>query len=129
MCMSPLSLCNCTIYLVECPALWGERERTPPVVLNVVTNTYRWSSSITSKKSRRDKIGITRHIVMHQVLYNVHVTLFESNCTIYSIMICLVILILSLLLFIQSLYSLSKLLIYLSLVLFLLLLVIIILLS
>ena len=27
-------------------------------------------------KSRRDKIGITRHIVMHQVLYNVHVTLF-----------------------------------------------------
>ena len=27
-------------------------------------------------KSRRDKIGITRHIMMHQVLYNVHVTLF-----------------------------------------------------
>ena len=23
-------------------------------------------------KSRRDKIGITRHIMMHQVLYNVH---------------------------------------------------------
>ena len=55
-------------------------------------------------KSRRDKIRITRHIMMHQVLYNVHVTL--GNCTIYStwcIMICLVILILSLLLFIQSL--------------------------
>ena len=29
-----------------------------------------------SIKSRRDKIGITRHIMMHQVLYNVHVTLF-----------------------------------------------------
>ena len=27
-------------------------------------------------KSRRDKIGITRHIMMHQVLYIVHVTLF-----------------------------------------------------
>ena len=27
-------------------------------------------------KSGRDKIGITRHIMMHQVLYNVHVTLF-----------------------------------------------------
>ena len=27
-------------------------------------------------KSRRDKIGITRHIMMHQVLYNVQVTLF-----------------------------------------------------
>ena len=27
-------------------------------------------------KSRRDKIGITGHIMMHQVLYNVHVTLF-----------------------------------------------------
>ena len=27
-------------------------------------------------KSRRDKIGITRHIIRHQVLYNVHVTLF-----------------------------------------------------
>ena len=27
-------------------------------------------------KSRRDKIGITRHIMMHQVLYNGHVTLF-----------------------------------------------------
>ena len=27
-------------------------------------------------KSRRDKIGITRHIMTHQVLYIVHVTLF-----------------------------------------------------
>ena len=27
-------------------------------------------------KGRRDKIGITRNIMMHQVLYNVHVTLF-----------------------------------------------------
>ena len=27
-------------------------------------------------ESRRDKIRITRHIMMHQVLYNVHVTLF-----------------------------------------------------
>ena len=27
-------------------------------------------------ESRRDKIGITRHIIMHQVLYIVHVTLF-----------------------------------------------------
>ena len=27
-------------------------------------------------KSKRDKIGITRHIMLHQVLYNVHVTLF-----------------------------------------------------
>ena len=27
-------------------------------------------------KSRRDKIGITRHIMMQQLLYNVHVTLF-----------------------------------------------------
>ena len=27
-------------------------------------------------KSRRDMIRITRHIMMHQVLYNVHVTLF-----------------------------------------------------
>ena len=27
-------------------------------------------------KSRRDKVGITRYIIMHQVLYNVHVTLF-----------------------------------------------------
>ena len=27
-------------------------------------------------KSRRDKIRITRHIMMHQELYNVHVTLF-----------------------------------------------------
>ena len=27
-------------------------------------------------KSRRDKIRITKHIMMHQVLYNVHVTLF-----------------------------------------------------
>ena len=27
-------------------------------------------------KRKRDKIGITRHIMMHQVLYNVHVTLF-----------------------------------------------------
>ena len=27
-------------------------------------------------KSRRDNIRITRHIMMHQVLYNVHVTLF-----------------------------------------------------
>ena len=26
--------------------------------------------------SARDKIGITSHIMMHQVLYNVHVTLF-----------------------------------------------------
>ena len=27
-------------------------------------------------KSRRDKIGITGHIMVYQVLYNVHVTLF-----------------------------------------------------
>ena len=27
-------------------------------------------------KSRRDTIRITRHVMMHQVLYNVHVTLF-----------------------------------------------------
>ena len=27
-------------------------------------------------KSRSDKIGITWHIMMHQVLYNVHVTVF-----------------------------------------------------
>ena len=27
-------------------------------------------------KSRRNKVGITRYIIMHQVLYNVHVTLF-----------------------------------------------------
>ena len=27
-------------------------------------------------KNRRDKIRITRHIMMHQVLYDVHVTLF-----------------------------------------------------
>ena len=55
-------------------------------------------------KSRRDKIGITRHIMMHQVLYNVSPSSL-GNCTIYStwwIMICLVIPILSLLLFIQS---------------------------
>ena len=26
--------------------------------------------------SRRDKIRITRHVIMHQGLYNVHVTLF-----------------------------------------------------
>ena len=32
--------------LVECPVLWGERERTPRVVLNVVTSTYLWRSSI-----------------------------------------------------------------------------------
>ena len=25
----------------------GERERTPPIVLNVVTSTYRWSSHVT----------------------------------------------------------------------------------
>ena len=30
-------------------------------------------------KSRGDKIGITRHIMMHQVLYNVHVTLFVGQ--------------------------------------------------
>ena len=60
-------------------------------------------------KSRRDKIGITRHIMMHQVCMSPSSL---GNCTIYStwcIMICLVIPILSLLLFIQSLYSLSKL--------------------
>ena len=34
-------------------------------------------------KSRRDKIKITRHIVMHQVLYNVHVTSLLGNCTIH----------------------------------------------
>ena len=64
-------------------------------------------------KSRRDKIRITRHIMMHQVLYIVHVAQLQRvTCTLYStwcIMICLVILILSLLLLIQSLYSLSKL--------------------
>ena len=56
-------------------------------------------------KSRRDKIRITSHIMMHQVLYIVQK---RVTCTLYStwcIMICLVILILSLLLFIQSLYS------------------------
>ena len=30
-------------------------------------------------KSRRDKIRITRHIMMHKVLYNVHVTLFVGQ--------------------------------------------------
>ena len=30
-------------------------------------------------KSRSDKIRITRHIMMHQVLYNVHVTLFVGQ--------------------------------------------------
>ena len=30
-------------------------------------------------KSRRDKIRITRHIMMHQVLNNVHVTLFVGQ--------------------------------------------------
>ena len=34
-------------------------------------------------KSRRDKIRITRHIMMHQVLYNVHVTLFGQLHNIY----------------------------------------------
>ena len=27
-------------------------------------------------ESKRDKVGITRHIMIHQVLYNAHVTLF-----------------------------------------------------
>ena len=64
-------------------------------------------------KSRRDKIRITRHIMMHQVLYTVQLPNEEGDMHIIEhlcIMICLVILILSLLLFI---YSLSKLHIYL----------------
>ena len=61
-------------------------------------------------KSRRDKIGITRHIMMHQVLYIVQLPNEEGDMhSTWCIMICLVIPILSLLLFIQSLYSLSKL--------------------
>ena len=28
--------------------------------------------------SRRDKIGITRHIMMHQVLYNVHILVWPT---------------------------------------------------
>ena len=66
-------------------------------------------------KSRRDKIGITRHIMMYQVIYilcscsmkRVACTLY--TCSTWCIMICLVIPILSLLVFIQSLYSLCKL--------------------
>ena len=58
-------------------------------------------------KGRRDKIRITRRIMMHQVLYIVQLPNEEGDMhIIYStwcIMICLVILILSLLLFIQSL--------------------------
>ena len=58
-------------------------------------------------KCRRDKIGITRHIIRHQVLCNVHVTLESlGNCTIYSTWCLTICPILSLLLFIQSLYSL-----------------------
>ena len=56
-------------------------------------------------KSRRDKIRITRHIMMHQVLYIVQLPNEEGDVHTWCIMICLVILILSLLLF----YSLSKL--------------------
>ena len=62
-------------------------------------------------KSSRDKIRITRHIMMLQVLCIVQLPDEEGDMHIYStwcVMICLVILILSLLLFIQSLYSLCK---------------------
>ena len=58
-------------------------------------------------KSRRDKIRITRHIMMHQVLYIVQLP--NEEHIIIIVMICLVILMFSLLLFIQSLHSLSKL--------------------
>ena len=63
-------------------------------------------------KSRREKIRIARHIMMHQVLYLCSCPMKRVTCTIYStwcIMLCLVTLILSLLLFIQSQYSFSKL--------------------
>ena len=56
-------------------------------------------------KSRRDKIGITMHIMMHQVLYIVQLPNEEGDM---QHLVHLVIPILSLLLFIQSLYSLSN---------------------
>ena len=41
---------------------------------------YRWPHSfLQDDKSRRDKTGIIKHIIMHHVLYNVHVTLFMHN--------------------------------------------------
>ena len=68
-------------------------------------------------KSRRDKAGITRHIMMHQVLYDVHVTLHWVTAQ-YIDLVHHDMPTLSLLLFIQTLYSLSKLLIHLSRILF-----------
>ena len=62
-------------------------------------------------KSRRDKIGITRHNAPSDV-YCAVIQMKRVTCTLYNtwcIMICLVIPILSLLLCVQSLYSLSKL--------------------
>ena len=35
-------------------------------------------------KSRRDKIRITRHIIMHQVLYIVQLPMKRVTCTLYS---------------------------------------------
>ena len=87
---------------------------------SVITKSSKKKGQETSKcnldrdciKSRRDKIRITRRIMMHQV-HIVQLPNKEGDVHTWCIMICLVILILSLLLFIQSLYSLSKLQIYL----------------
>ena len=60
-------------------------------------------------KSRRDTIGIRRHIRMHQVLYNVQLPNEKGDMHItWCILTYLVIPVLSLLLFIQSLYKLQE---------------------
>ena len=56
-----------------------KRQRSPPVFIYIQVNEKICNLEREYRdciKSRRDKIGITRHIMMHQVLYNVHVTLF-----------------------------------------------------
>ena len=57
-------------YLVAAvsPSQWENRLIDVKTIIFNLEREYR--------DCRRDKIGITRHIIMHQVLYNVHVTLF-----------------------------------------------------
>ena len=73
LCMSPSLLGNCTIY-----STWFIMICLVILILSLLF-TSKWNLEREYRdciKSRKDKIVITRHIMMHQVLYNVHVTLF-----------------------------------------------------
>ena len=79
--ISPNQLCKCTCMYRCWSKHMPEQLGFAPGKYNCFINRMFTSIQVNNLerdciKSRRDKIGITRHIMMHQVLYNVHVTLF-----------------------------------------------------